>query len=1052
MVVSTRQWWRQQRRSSQQTLSLLAWAICCCLSGVVAKTQYLRHSSRYHKERRRAYQSNADTTAFECPPSYSGYYPAPGCNQYYYCDYGSRLSSVVYSCTEGLLFDETLGLCNWKAGVTCSLEPVEPTTSPPTTEPTPSPPPTTTAPTRFTFQKKIVSHGKEIIGYWHGDTVWSSSTTPDQIDYAKLTRINYATYATNELGKLYMKGNHGPINREADVVMLLGPHIWNPMIDERAKEYCHSNPGNDSVACTHHDYKRGMLYLAHVAGVEVFPSITLDLHQSLLRLDKEEFARNAILLLDGYGFDGLDINFQLPSVNGAEQRSAAVALQSLLTHLRHEIVKLMYTHGRYYGLTVAMPCSPDLIEQHDISEIAKLADSLNIYSFDLNTAKSSTLAAPQAPLFKDPNHGVDYSVHSCVSSYVVSGVPQKKMNVGLSFYGQTYKGTTEMYTKHEGIDTAHWVNADTDRDGSVPYHSIYPRMASKNRIGSLTTVREDVTKTVYAQFEHNGVGKGLVSYENEESICEKAEYVLINELNGHFIWELTGDILEDRSTPLLDIVNLKLNQPKIDCENYASGIRSSAKTGTIENDEKSTRSTGKYGPPRYYPSFAHQSCSDDEQTKPSWVTQEHMFRSKSQCCEELFGLVDLEICLGKGFMETNTVSPSHNPTSSPTTALPSARPTYAPSNSPSQRPSNKPTPSKIGVEPKMISSPNNKPIRGLCANDESELPQIFRTAQSCSDDQPCPAGLQCFRDIDFRHGNDRWRPPTKALTSHPTGVPTAIREISIQADADATLSENDTNNSYGFHPMLVVDGRQGEHYDTLLKFDISLLETVSMDNVVLKVFVKDGSGYCGTFTTMSNTWWTESSVTWATLQSDVRDNGIVIGQAYNTHPGEWIGVDVTGSLNWALNEKDKRATKTYLGIRISSTVDNRCIFSSSNGLTLHAPHLRIKLKAVEESINATPPPTPPPTVSQALTAATKPISRVTGETVMLRAIDDATIVKEKPNENFGQEASLVADHNGNSTKDVLIQFDLGSNHGIKPKKAVLAMFIEENCESAGIFM
>ena len=51
---------------------------------------------------------------------------------------------------------------------------------------------------------------------------------------------------------------------------------------------------------------------------------------------------------------------------------------------------------------------------------------------------------------------------------------------------------------------------------------------------------------------------GLVSYDDEQSVCVKTEYMIENNLNGFLIWELSGDLLPDLSTPLLDSINAKV--------------------------------------------------------------------------------------------------------------------------------------------------------------------------------------------------------------------------------------------------------------------------------------------------------------------------------------------------------------------------------------------------------------------------------------------------------------------------------------------------------------
>lgn len=61
-----------------------------------------------------------------------------------------------------------------------------------------------------------------------------------------------------------------------------------------------------------------------------------------------------------------------------------------------------------------------------------------------------------------------------------------------------------------------------------------------------------------------------MTYDDEQSICDKAEYVIDNKLNGFLIWELSGDLLEDKSTPLLDSLNKKLDNPSMQCSEYVN--------------------------------------------------------------------------------------------------------------------------------------------------------------------------------------------------------------------------------------------------------------------------------------------------------------------------------------------------------------------------------------------------------------------------------------------------------------------------------------------------
>lgn len=471
---------------------------------------------------------------------------------------------MIYSCSDGLMYDEKLLLCNWEGSVTCRLESDEPTMAPtvyvpPTMSPLPPPTgiptvtPPTAMPTIYTFQQKPLPHGKQVIGYWHGSNSRASAMTPNQLNYTKVTRINYATYTTNQNGKIYMKGKNGNVNNEDDILTLLGPYVWSQVNDGSIKEYCKANPNSENMDCINHEYERGMLHLAHLEGVEVYPSITLDGDASLMNLDKVQFTKSVIMLLRDYEFDGLDLNFLMLQSRQNVDDDEMSAFHSLLSHLRSELVKAMVQQSRSYGLSIVMSCIniPDLEQRQSI---VTMVDELNLVTFDMYTPASSDVTAPHAPLYSDPMflHGSDrvkYSVDSCVNTWIDEGggVSQDKVNVGLSFYGQSYKGTTDMYQRHGVVENVHltrvWTNNDSGgaikEDASIPYYEIYPRLQEDGVADSLITARDDVTKTEYAYAENDGRGgtKQFISYENDESICDKAQYGIENEeLNGFFIW------------------------------------------------------------------------------------------------------------------------------------------------------------------------------------------------------------------------------------------------------------------------------------------------------------------------------------------------------------------------------------------------------------------------------------------------------------------------------------------------------------------------------------
>ena len=77
-------------------------------------------------------------------------------------------------------------------------------------------------------------------------------------------------------------------------------------------ERCHRNFPNSKV-CNVHRYKEGLIYLSHVAGAEIYPSIggwTLSGSFPTVADDVEKrrrFAKECVGLIEDYGFDGIDI-------------------------------------------------------------------------------------------------------------------------------------------------------------------------------------------------------------------------------------------------------------------------------------------------------------------------------------------------------------------------------------------------------------------------------------------------------------------------------------------------------------------------------------------------------------------------------------------------------------------------------------------------------------------------------------------------------------------------------------------------------------------------
>jgi len=389
--------------------------------------------------------------------------------------------------------------------------------------------------------------------------------------------------------------------------VLYGPFDWSGS----GTEYCSwDGPGEPPNCAAHTNEEGGLIQLSHEAGVEVYPSIggwTLSDHFPKLAADpaaRQKFAENCVKLIEDYDFDGIDIDWEYPGYvvhSGTPEDTVNYSL--FLQDIRDALDVLGHRKGRFYGLTAALPCGPDLIKNIQIDTVSDILTELNLMTYDFHGSWNAKTGI-NAPLY-DMDASPEFSVHSCVENWKAGGGSPDQINIGLPFYGRSFGGTgiTGMGQSFgNSADQATW----GEDDGTPQYFNIV------KHISSFTSVRDEQTKTQYA---YNNAG--LVSYDDERAICDKTEYAMDNYLNGYIIWEISGDLLEDLSTPLLDAVNDRLNDPGVRC------------------DPDEVILVGSW-----YPDRSYGFCVNDGKHVEKFISNDLMFGSAETCCKDFFTFND----------------------------------------------------------------------------------------------------------------------------------------------------------------------------------------------------------------------------------------------------------------------------------------------------------------------------------------------------------------------------------------------------------------------------
>jgi len=392
---------------------------------------------------------------------------------------------------------------------------------------------------------------KTVIGYY-ASWQWydrGGLAKPSNMDFTKVSRVNFAFFQVDSSGNIWGTDSW------ADPQILFGPTNWNPAPDEEKKCSWTSPTGK---TCDAHKNEEGLIGLAHAAGAEIYPSLggwTLSdafVPMAANPVSREKFANNCVEMIQDYDFDGIDIDWEYP---GYEDHSGTPDDREnynlLLDELRTKLDALTDITGKYYGITAALPCGPSNIANIDVAHVSTKLDELNLMTYDF-AGSWDNVTGVNAPIYHQGWGSDGFSLDDCVNTWLDGGGTRDQINIGLPFYGRSYGWASGLNQPFEGADMKHF----SIDEGTPQYFNIV------SKLGLMTTVRHESTKTQYGFFND---GSGFVSYDDEQAICDKTEYVLNENLNGFIIWELSGDLMPDLSTPLLDAVNNKLADPNMSC-------------------------------------------------------------------------------------------------------------------------------------------------------------------------------------------------------------------------------------------------------------------------------------------------------------------------------------------------------------------------------------------------------------------------------------------------------------------------------------------------------
>lgn len=249
------------------------------------------------------------------------------------------------------------------------------------------------------------------------------------------------------------------------------------------------------------------------------------------------FADNIVEMINTYGFDGVDIDWETPNYDEATRFT--------------EMMSIIYTkvkaNNPNHLVTAAIAGGMWQPPRYDLTNSSQYLDYINMMTYGMvNNGGYYQNALSRSTTYDNPENLAGRTVSSCsikesVEIYNSYGVPNSKIIVGVAFYGikqtRTYDSSTNTWSswvKEESVSYSYIVNNYLNNDN---YNYYYDRNAGVPYIISTD-------------------GTVFISYDNPRSILEKSEYIIEEGLGGMMYWEngldLTGSLLLAMDTGLND--------------------------------------------------------------------------------------------------------------------------------------------------------------------------------------------------------------------------------------------------------------------------------------------------------------------------------------------------------------------------------------------------------------------------------------------------------------------------------------------------------------------
>ena len=240
---------------------------------------------------------------------------------------------------------------------------------------------------------------------------------------------------------------------------------------------------------------------------------------------REKFASSAVEIVKQYELDGIDIDWEYPCIATAGIAASPDDRENFTKLIKTARETLTSMCNSDKMLTIAAGAGEYYINSTKMGEVAKYLDYVQLMTYDLRGGYH-ICTGHHTNLLNDKKDISQTSAENAVKCFENAGVPREKLILGAAYYSRMWTGVPD---RENGL---HQMAESTGGYGPS-YGQLVGEYINKNGY------KRFFDEEARAPWLFNG--DTFISYDDEESCREKAEYVVCNGLGGIMFWEYRLD-------------------------------------------------------------------------------------------------------------------------------------------------------------------------------------------------------------------------------------------------------------------------------------------------------------------------------------------------------------------------------------------------------------------------------------------------------------------------------------------------------------------------------